>query len=39
MPGIELAGLYRPVAEGNEVGGDFYDVFELGDGGGPSSSA
>ena len=32
IPGIELAGLYRPVGEGNEVGGDFYDGFELGDG-------
>jgi PAS domain S-box-containing protein len=32
VPGIELAGLYRPVGEGNEVGGDFYDVFELGEG-------
>jgi serine phosphatase RsbU (regulator of sigma subunit) len=28
--GIELAALYRPVGEGNEVGGDFYDVFEIG---------
>jgi PAS domain S-box-containing protein len=31
IPGIELAGLYRPIGEGNEVGGDFYDAFELGD--------
>jgi serine phosphatase RsbU (regulator of sigma subunit) len=31
VPGIELAALYRPVGEGNEVGGDFYDLFELGD--------
>jgi PAS domain S-box-containing protein len=31
IPGIELAGLYRPVGEGNEVGGDFYDIFEIGD--------
>ena len=30
VPGIELAALYRPVGEGNEVGGDFYDVFDLG---------
>jgi PAS domain S-box-containing protein len=30
VPGIDLAGLYRPTGEGNEVGGDFYDVFELG---------
>jgi PAS domain S-box-containing protein len=32
IPGIDLAGLYRPVGEGNEVGGDFYDAFELGEG-------
>src|SRR4051812_38481434 len=31
IPGVELAGLYRPVGEGNEVGGDFYDAFELDD--------
>jgi PAS domain S-box-containing protein len=31
IDGMELAGLYRPVGEGNDVGGDFYDVFELGD--------
>jgi serine phosphatase RsbU (regulator of sigma subunit) len=29
--GIELAGRYRPVGEGIEVGGDFYDLFETGD--------
>jgi PAS domain S-box-containing protein len=28
--GIELAASYRPVGEGNDVGGDFYDVFDLG---------
>ena len=31
IPGIEVAGRYRPVGEGNEVGGDFYDLFEMGD--------
>jgi len=31
IPGLELASLYRPAGEGNEVGGDFYDVFELTD--------
>jgi sigma-B regulation protein RsbU (phosphoserine phosphatase) len=31
IPGVELASLYRPAGEGNEVGGDFYDVFELTD--------
>jgi serine phosphatase RsbU (regulator of sigma subunit) len=32
VPGAELAARYRPVGEGNDVGGDFYDVFELSDG-------
>jgi PAS domain S-box-containing protein len=33
VPGIELAALYQPAAiERNEVGGDFYDVFEIRDG-------
>ncbi|MFN2590477.1 MAG: GAF domain-containing protein [Actinomycetota bacterium] len=32
IPGIELAALYRPSGEGNEIGGDFYDLFEAGDG-------
>jgi PAS domain S-box-containing protein len=27
--GIELAAHYRPVGEGNDVGGDFYDIFDL----------
>ena len=31
MPGVELATLYEPAIEGNEVGGDFYDVFALGE--------
>jgi phosphoserine phosphatase RsbU/P len=30
VPGIEVAALYEPAAiERNEVGGDFYDMFEL----------
>ena len=29
--GIELAARYRPAWEGVEVGGDFYDVFAVGD--------
>jgi serine phosphatase RsbU (regulator of sigma subunit) len=29
VPGVELAARYRPAGEGNEVGGDFYDVFEI----------
>jgi PAS domain S-box-containing protein len=27
IPGVELAARYRAAGEGNEVGGDFYDVF------------
>ena len=27
IPGLELAGRYRPAGEDNDVGGDFYDVF------------
>ncbi len=29
---IELASYFRPTGAGNEMGGDFYDVFEDGDG-------
>jgi PAS domain-containing protein len=29
VPGIELAAVYRPVGRGIEVGGDFYDVFNV----------
>ena len=29
IPGIRMAARYRPVGSGNEVGGDFYDVFEI----------
>src|SRR3954452_10108555 len=32
VPGLELAAGYRAAGEGNEVGGDFYDVFQQGDG-------
>jgi len=33
VPGIEMAALYQPAAiERNEVGGDFYDVFEIREG-------
>ena len=27
IPGLELASYFRPMGAGNEVGGDFYDVF------------
>jgi PAS domain S-box-containing protein len=30
IPGIETAARFRPTGEGNDVGGDFYDVFETG---------
>jgi len=32
VPGVETAAVYLPGAEGLEVGGDFYDLFETGDG-------
>jgi sigma-B regulation protein RsbU (phosphoserine phosphatase) len=30
IPGLDIAGLYRPAGNGDEVGGDFYDVFQTG---------
>jgi PAS domain S-box-containing protein len=33
IPGIEAAARFRPTGEGNEVGGDFYDMFETGEDG------
>jgi serine phosphatase RsbU (regulator of sigma subunit)/PAS domain-containing protein len=32
MPGWTIATLYRPAGDENEVGGDFYDAFPVGDG-------
>ncbi len=29
IPGWEIAALYRPAGQGNEVGGDFYDFWEV----------
>jgi sigma-B regulation protein RsbU (phosphoserine phosphatase) len=29
IPGLQVAGRYRPAGRGDEVGGDFYDVFEV----------
>lgn len=31
IEGLELAAAYRPAGDGREVGGDFYDVFQIGD--------
>ncbi len=31
VPGVELAARYVAAGEGNEVGGDFYDCFAIGD--------
>jgi sigma-B regulation protein RsbU (phosphoserine phosphatase) len=31
VPGLDIAGAYRPAGDGGEVGGDFYDVFATGD--------
>jgi phosphoserine phosphatase RsbU/P len=30
VPGLDVAGVYRPAGAGDEVGGDFYDVFATG---------
>ena len=32
MPGLDLGAVYRPAGRGDEVGGDFYDVFSTGPG-------
>jgi PAS domain S-box-containing protein len=32
IPGVRITGRYRAAAQGQEVGGDFYDVFTVGDG-------
>lgn len=32
IPGLDIAAAYRPAGSGDEVGGDFYDVFELSSG-------
>ena len=29
VPGLDVAGVYRPAGAGDEVGGDFYDVFQV----------
>jgi phosphoserine phosphatase RsbU/P len=30
ISGLDVAGVYRPARRGEEVGGDFYDVFQVG---------
>jgi len=30
IPGLDVAAVYRPAGSGEEVGGDFYDVFQVG---------
>lgn len=30
IPGLDIGAVYRPAGSGEEVGGDFYDVFEIG---------
>jgi sigma-B regulation protein RsbU (phosphoserine phosphatase) len=30
IPGLDVAAVYRPAGTGDEVGGDFYDVFQTG---------
>jgi sigma-B regulation protein RsbU (phosphoserine phosphatase) len=32
VPGLELGAAYRASGDGNDLGGDFYDVFEIGEG-------
>ena len=32
VPGVEVEVIYRAAGEGNEVGGDFYDLFPISDG-------
>ncbi|GAA4055601.1 PP2C family protein-serine/threonine phosphatase [Nonomuraea soli] len=32
VPGLDYGVIYEPAGEGNEVGGDFYDLFKAGDG-------
>ncbi len=31
VPGLDVAALYRPAGPSGSVGGDFYDVFDMGD--------
>lgn len=31
VPGLDVAAVYRPAGDGEEVGGDFYDIFQIAD--------
>ncbi len=31
IPGLDIAAVYRPAGSGDEVGGDFYDIFQIGE--------
>jgi len=30
IPGLDVSAAYRPAGDGEEVGGDFYDIFQIG---------
>jgi sigma-B regulation protein RsbU (phosphoserine phosphatase) len=32
VPGLDVSAAYRPAGDGQEVGGDFYDIFQISDG-------
>ncbi len=32
IPGLDVSAVYRPAGNGDEVGGDFYDVFQVAEG-------
>jgi phosphoserine phosphatase RsbU/P len=32
IPDLDVAAVYRPAGDGSEVGGDFYDIFQIGTG-------
>jgi phosphoserine phosphatase RsbU/P len=31
IPGLDVSAAYRPAGDGEEVGGDFYDIFQIGE--------
>jgi sigma-B regulation protein RsbU (phosphoserine phosphatase) len=32
IPGLDIAAVYRPAGDGTEVGGDFFDIFQVAEG-------